>query len=82
MRPDVNRESVPRFSTLGTQIIMDSELKYNIDYPDIESVVNVLNQQEEIIRTQRRELEKLRHKDQVIGDFVRSIAKGLEEAQP
>ena len=81
MRKELNYENLPRFSTLGSQIIMDSEGKYRIDYPDINSVCSVLNQQEEIIREQRRELEELRHKDQVIGDFVRSVAKGLKEAQ-
>ena len=70
-------KEVDRFYTLGEKIIIDGDGEYDISYPDNESVVRVLNAQEEIIRKQRKELQELKHKDKVIGDFVRDIFKQL-----
>ena len=77
----LNFDNVPRFTNLGSKIIVDSYVEYDIEYTDIHSVVDALNQQEQIIREQNKELEELRQKDSIVMKFFEDIIRGIQNAK-
>lgn len=77
----LNFDNVPRFTNLGSKIIVDSYVEYDIEYNNIHSVVAALNRQEQIIREQNKELEELRQKDSIVMKFFEDIIRGIQNAK-